>query len=270
MDTTRDDPLPRPEPPTTPPTAASPAVEATGPETPPAEAPLAAPLAAEADFIRFKRSHFYAALVPVAFVLGLAVGYLFWGRAPATTAGATAASGGPPTRLQVSADDDPALGPEDAPVVIIEFSDFSCPYCRRFHQQTFRPLLEAYPDQIRFVYRDFPILSPESFVAAQAAECAEEQDAFWEFHDALFSGRYPLGREAYRAYAEELGLDAEALLACVDEGRYAAEVQADAQAAASLGVRGTPTFFINGIPLVGAQPLERFQQVIDGELQRDG
>ncbi len=266
----RDHPLPRPEPPGTPPTAEGHAAEGTPAGNPPAEATRAIPQAAGDDFLRFKRGHFYVALVPVAFVLGLAAGYLFWGRAPAAPAGTAAVSGGPPTRLEDSADDDPALGPEDAPVVIIEFSDFSCPYCQRFHQQTFRPLLQAYPDQIRFVYRDFPILGPESFVAAQAAECAEEQGAFWEFHDALFSGRYPLGRQAYRAYAEELGLDAEALLSCVDEGRYAAEVQADAQAAASLGVRGTPTFFINGIPLVGAQPLERFQEIIDGELKGEG
>jgi protein-disulfide isomerase len=224
------------------------------------------------DFIRFRRFPFYAALVPVAFVTGLAVGFLAWGRSVPTTNSLPESLGAVPAaptdgpRMEVSVDDDPALGPADAPITIVEFSDFNCPYCQRFQQQTFQPLMDAYPDQIRFVYRDFPITSQDSFYAAQAAECADEQGSYWEYHDALFTGAYGLGDEAYRQYAEELGLDADALVSCVDEGRYADEVQADAREAASLGVSGTPTFFINGVPLVGAQPLTRFAQVIDSEL----
>jgi protein-disulfide isomerase len=211
-------------------------------------------------------------MLPIAFVTGLAVGFLAWGRPGATPTPARESLAGLPTtptdgpRMNVSVDDDPAIGPVDAPITIVEFSDFNCPYCQRFQQQTFQPLLDAFPDQIRFVYRDFPITSQDSFYAAQAAECAGDQDAYWEYHDALFSGVHGLGNSAYRQYAEELGLDADALMACVDEGRYAEEVQADAQDASSLGVSGTPTFFINGIPMVGAQPLSRFTQVIDAEL----
>lgn len=235
-------------------------------------APTVEPSEADGKYIRFNRFSFYAALLPVAFVTGLAVGYLAWGRpgAPVNTPPESVAAlplnptDGP--RMDVSVDDDPALGPIDAPITIVEFSDFNCPYCQRFQQQTFQPLMDAFPDQIRFVYRDFPITSQDSFYAAQAAECAGDQGAYWEYHDALFSGAHGLGDSAYRQYAEDLGLDADALMTCVDDGRYADEVQADAQEAASLGVSGTPTFFINGIPLVGAQPLSRFTQVINEEL----
>lgn len=222
-------------------------------------------------YLVLRRSHVYMAILPLALVAGIAIGYLAWGGTPAQPARTTAPVSDPgqpgdPRRVQVSEDDDAALGPPDAPIVIVEFSDYNCPYCRRFHQETFRPLLEAYSGQIRFVYRDFPITSQESFNAAQAAECAGDQGGYWEFHDALFSGRHGLGLEAYRSYADELGLDAQELVRCVEEGRYAQEVQADARYASQLGVSGTPTFFINGIPLVGAQPLERFTQVIDSEL----
>jgi protein-disulfide isomerase len=127
-------------------------------------------------------------------------------------------------------------------------------------------LLEQYPEQVRFVYRDFPFLSQESMIAAQAAHCADEQGAFWEFHNALFSGRYPLGAQAYETYAVELGLDSSDLLACISSGRYEQEVEDDARFAAGRGVTGTPTFFINGIPLVGAQPLDRFSFLIEQEL----
>lgn len=223
------------------------------------------------EFITLRRSHLMLALVPVAWVVGLAFGYLIWGRSsPAAESVAGSPLDGSPAegtqRFQVSADDDPALGPVDAPIEIIEFSDFNCPYCRKFHVETFPLLMAAYPDQIRFVYRDFPVTSAESYVAAQAANCASRQAAYWEFHDALFSGEFGLGREAYEGYAERLGLDVEALGACLDEGAEAAEVESDARAAAALGVNGTPTFFINGIPLVGAQPLISFRSVIDGEL----
>ncbi len=219
------------------------------------------------DSLHFKRGHVYSALIPLAFVVGLATGFLFWGRTPAPAAVAAVGEPQAPTRLEVSADDDPALGPADAPITIIEFSDYNCPYCEKWHAETFQPLMAAYPDQIRFVYRDFPITSQESTVAAQAAQCAGEQDAYWPFHDSLLSGGLELGREAYQQYATRLGLNVEGLLACLDSGKYDDEVQADARYAAGLGVSGTPTFFINGLPLVGAQPLSEFQAVIESELQ---
>jgi protein-disulfide isomerase len=228
-----------------------------------------------AGTIKFTRRSFYIALLPVTFVTGLAAGYLFWGRntAPPTNPAAPVAvveetaPGSPeePTRFDISTDDDPSLGPKDAPITIVEFSDFRCPYCGVFHQETFSDLMATYPDQIHFVYRDFPVVG--GFEAALAAECANEQGAFWEYHNLLFSGEYPnLDRDAYAAYAEKLDLDVEDLLACVDEERYGEEVEADARYASGLGITGTPTFFINGIPMVGAQPLEAFIQIIENEL----
>jgi protein-disulfide isomerase len=225
---------------------------------------------AETDVLRFRRSHVYAALLPLAFVIGLATGFLFWGRDRTTQAAPTAVAladaAQAPTRLEVSVDDDPSQGPADAPITIVEFSDFNCPYCRKWHVETFHPLMDAYPDQIRFVYRDFPITSAESLIAAQAAQCAGDQAAYWPFHDSLMSGDLSLGREAYEQYATRLGLDAVALLACVDSEKYRDEVESDARYAAGLGASGTPTFFINGLPLVGAQPLAQFQAIIDQEL----
>jgi len=206
------------------------------------------------------------ALIPVAFAVGLGVGYLAWGEAAAELAEAKAAAG-QPRRFEIGTEGDPYLGPADAPITIVQFSDFNCGYCQRFHVQTFPALMAAYPDQIRFVYRDFPVTSQESYYAAQAAQCAGDQDAFWEFHNLLLTGELGLGAEAYSAYAEQLGLDAQALLACVTDGTFAAQVEADARFAAGLGVSGTPTFFINGLPMVGAQPLAQFQQVIDAELE---
>lgn len=233
----------------------------------PSSGPSAAPDAKSDDgYLRFRRSHFYAALIPVALVAGLATGYLLWGRDGGETASTQAAGPANQARFDVSTDDDPSLGPADAAVTIIEFSDFNCPYCRQFHQATFRELLAAYPDQIRFVYRDYPITSQESFLAAQAAECAAEQGSFWDYHDALFSGRIELSPSAYRQYADDLGLDSDELMRCVESGQFADEVQADARYAASLGLSGTPTFFINGIPLVGAQPFSEFERIIEAEL----
>ncbi|MEE8122084.1 MAG: thioredoxin domain-containing protein, partial [Anaerolineales bacterium] len=208
--------------------------------------------AKDAGTIKFTRRSFYSALLPISFVTGLAAGYLFWGRdtiPPANPATPVAVaeeippgSSEDPTRFEISTDDDPSLGPEDAPITIVEFSDFRCPYCSIFHKETFDDLMAEYPGQIHFVYRDFPVVG--GFEAALAAECADEQGAFWGFHDLLFSGEYPnLDRDAFAAYAEKLDLDVEGLLACVDEERYSDEVEADARYASGLGITGTPTFF---------------------------
>jgi protein-disulfide isomerase len=235
---------------------------------------------AETDELRFKRSSLYAALLPLAFVTGLAAGYIFWGRDQATVAAVQ--PGGSDTvaqapaqpdlravqgqvRLEIEEDDDPVLGPDDAPITIIEFSDYRCPFCQRFRLETLDRLFEAYPDQIRFIYRDFPVVG--GFEAAIASECADEQGEYWAYHDLLFSGEFPeLSNEAYLAYADQLNLDSAAFESCLEDESIASEVESDAIYAAGLGVTGTPTFFINGIPLVGAQPLEMFTQIIDAEL----
>jgi protein-disulfide isomerase len=249
------------------------------------------------DTVTFKRSNLYtmliimyAVLVPLVLAAGFGGGYLIWGQdsgsstvnatqpqpdnAQPTTQAANPAETGAPevpreiTRYDVSIDDDPILGPEDASITIIEFSDFECPYCRRWHQEVLPQLIEDYPDQVRLVYRDFPLTSihANAVPAAIAANCAAEQDGYWEFNELLFNSEQGLSSDAYQQYAEEIGLDMESFTECLDSNRYEDEVLADFEFASQLGIRSTPTFFINGIALVGAQPYEVFKQVIDQEL----
>ncbi len=224
------------------------------------------------DRLVFKRSHVYSALLPLAFVVGLAVGYLLWGRASnRVTQVVTVPETTQPRevrRYDVPEDDDPVYGPDDAPITIIEFSDFECPYCRKWHNEVWPQLKEAYPNQIRLVYRDFPLtnIHPNATPAASAANCAREQDRYWEFNEKLFSMEHELNLSGYQAYAEQLELDMVAFNECLEDGRYNDEVMADFEYAANLGVNSTPTFFVNGIPVVGAQPFEAFSQLIDSEL----
>ena len=173
-------------------------------------------------------------------------------------------------RAEVSVDDDPALGEPDAPVTIIEFSDFRCPYCGRFATDTLESLLDEYGDYIYFVYRDFAILGPESVSAAIAAECADDQEQFWTYHDLLFANQSDLNRVAYIGFAEQLGLDVDVFTGCIDNETHLEEVQADSETVKRLGATGTPTFFINGRYVNGAQPFDVFARIIEEELNASG
>ncbi len=235
------------------------------------------------DTITFKATHFYSVLVVLAFVIGILTGYIVWGRSPIQTQtvidnqpaaqapvvevpGATQ----PPqfTRYDIPADGFPGIGPDNAPIVIVEFSDFQCPFCKRFHDETYEQLLAAYPDKIRFVYRHLPLTSihPEAFPSAEASMCANEQNTFWEYHDKIFENQDKLGRELYLQIASDLMLDTTAFEGCLNAGKYKDLIQQDSDFALNLGVQSTPTFFINGLALVGAQPLSAFTQIIDKEL----
>ena len=168
-------------------------------------------------------------------------------------------------------DDDPSQGPVDAPVVIVEFSDYQCPYCQIWHQDVLPKLLDEYSGQIQFIYRDFPLSGhPEAQPAAEAANCAGDQDSYWQFQDAIFSNLYGYGATAYTQYAQDLDLDMESFSSCVDKRKHQAEVLEDYSDAISLGVQSTPTFFINGTQLVGAQSFETFQSMIEAELAKAG
>lgn len=169
-------------------------------------------------------------------------------------------------RLVVDISGHPSIGPDDATVTLVEFSDYECPYCKRWHDEVFAQLLTEYGDRVKFVYRNMPIIGRNAVQTAQAAYCAGEQGAYWEYHDALFSYRYDFGGQAYELYARDLGLDTDALLECISSGRYADEVERDLQTARDLGISSTPTFFLNGIQVVGAQPYSVFKQLIDMEL----
>jgi len=172
----------------------------------------------------------------------------------------------PNARVEVSVDDDPAFGPDNASVVMIEFSDFNCPYCGRFSQDTLPLIRENYEDQIHFVYRDFPILSESSQEAAIASECANDQGAFWEFHDLLFENQGDFNQNLFISFVEQLELNIEQFTSCQNDSTTRDEVLDDYATAQSLGANGTPTFFINGRRVVGAQPYEVFQKMIDEEL----
>ena len=167
-------------------------------------------------------------------------------------------------------DDDPSLGQADAPIVIVEFSDFFCSYCKRHFDQTFAPLLENYGQYIFYVYRDFARLTAESAPAAAAAQCAFEQGKFWEFRDDFFVNQSSLNRDFYIQTAEAHELDVDEFIACVDEGRYVSEVELDGFDGQIAGVRGTPGFFINGQILSGAQPYSIFERMIQRELDKAG
>jgi len=175
-----------------------------------------------------------------------------------------------PPRLAVDvAGDDPARGPADAPVTIVEFSDFQCPYCARA-EATLKKLDQAYAGRIRLVYRDFPLVEihPRAARAAEAAACASDQGQFWPMHDAIFSHQDKLEDVDLQKSAAGLGLDAAKFDECLASGRHRPEWQKDAAAGESYGVASTPAFFINGRLLVGAQPYEAFARVIDEELAR--
>lgn len=175
----------------------------------------------------------------------------------------------------VSADDDPFVGAADAPVTIVEFSDYQCPYCSRFVVETLPGLKEKYVDTglVKFVYRDFPLSSHQgAHVAAEAAECVHEEsgnEAYFEMHDAIFANIARLSvAEGLTDYLVDLastttGTD---IRTCLESGEMAAEVDADFAAGRGYGVSGTPTFFINGKKLVGAYPIEVISQLIDEEL----
>jgi protein-disulfide isomerase len=165
-------------------------------------------------------------------------------------------------------------GNPDAPVTIIEFADFQCPYCGRFAADAWQQLDETYIQNgtVRFGYQHFAFLGPESQWAAEASECAAEQDAFWAYHDLLFDRQSGENRGAFskdnlKQFAAEAGLNTGSFNACLDSGKYVSLVQTETAGAQSLGVNGTPAFLVNGRPLVGAQPFQVFQQVIDAELR---
>ena len=175
-----------------------------------------------------------------------------------------------PARLDnVDEDDDPVLGKKNAPVTIVSFEDYQCPFCKRAFDQTFPQLKKEYIDtgKVKYVYRDFPLsFHQEAQPAAEATECADEQGKFWEYHDAIFDNQAALGRDLYLKLAGDLKLDVNKFTQCFDSGKYKQEVQADFNYGSQIGVSGTPTFFINGAKLVGAQPYEAFKQLIDAEL----
>lgn len=175
----------------------------------------------------------------------------------------------PVFRAEVAAEGAPFKGAKTAPVVIVKFEDFHCPFCKQV-QATLEQLLARYSEQVKLVHRDFPIdqLHPQARKAHEAARCANDQGKFWAYHDQLYANAPKASPEDLKAYAQEVGLDLPAFEQCLNSRKYQAAVQKDVEEGTRVGVTGTPTFFINGRFLSGAQPLESFVRVIEEELAR--
>ena len=172
-------------------------------------------------------------------------------------------------RTTVSFDPARVRGNPTAPVTIVEFSDFQCPFCQRAHS-TIKALLTKYDGRVKLAYRDFPLrdIHPNAQIAAEASRCAAEQGKFWEYHDLLFSNPGQLDAPSLKVMALSLQLDGEQFDSCLASGKFRPSIDADLQAGARAGVNGTPGFFINGIFLSGSLPIEEFEKVIDGELPK--
>lgn len=163
---------------------------------------------------------------------------------------------------------DPFKGPANAPITIVEYSDFQCPFCARVNP-TLERVVQTYGDKVRIVFKDYPLPNhAEAPKAAEAAHCAGEQGKFWEMHDRLFANQQALQLPMLKQQATALGLNMSAFTECLDSGKHASRVAANMKAAEALGVSSTPTLYVNGRPIIGAQPFEVFQAVIDEELSR--
>lgn len=168
-------------------------------------------------------------------------------------------------KVEVATGDLEGRGPANAPITLVAFSDYECPYCKRA-ETTVEEVLKAYPDKIRYYHRDFPLdFHAHARPAAMAARCANEQGKFWPYRTALFTSQ-DLSEERLKAIADETGLDRAKFDECLASDKFGAAVDKDMADGVTVGVNGTPAFFVNGRMLSGAQPLDAFKQVIDSEL----
>lgn len=182
--------------------------------------------------------------------------------------------------VTVSIDDDVVLGNNDAPVTIVEFSDYQCPFCRRYFKNTFSEIEKDYikTGKVKYVFRDFPLeFHKQAPKAAEAAHCAGEQGRYWDMHNKIFDNQSEIQVESLKKYAADIGLDAGSFNSCLDSGKYASEIDKDSDDGRKIAVSGTPTFFIGksrlnskeitGTRIVGARPLSSFKTIIDQLLQ---
>jgi protein-disulfide isomerase len=172
-------------------------------------------------------------------------------------------------RAALSVAGEPSKGSEKAPVTIVKFEDFQCPFCKQV-QPTFNELLSRYDGKVRLVHKDLPLesLHPQARQAAEAARCADEQGKFWQYHDKLYANAPKASADNLKSYAKEVGLNTDSFDRCLTSGKYKPVVQQDLNEGARLGLTGTPTFFINGREISGNQPSETFEAIIDEELAK--
>lgn len=174
-------------------------------------------------------------------------------------------------RAEVKVDDwNPSRGPAGAPVTLMEFTDFQCPYCGRV-QTTLDEVMKRYDGKVRHVFKQLPLdMHPQAKMAAMAGLCAQDQGKFWELHDWMFQNPAQISRETVEGAIAGLGADMEQFTACLNDNRHLPKVMADLELARSLGFSGTPAFLVNGRAITGAQPLESFVSLIEEELERKG
>ena len=175
-----------------------------------------------------------------------------------------------PFRYDVGGAGRPSLGPASAPVTLVLFSDFQCPYCKNFGE-TVKEVVKNYPNRVRLVFRQFPLTSihTQAQRAAEASLCADAQGRFWEMHDQLFQNQSNLKDEDLKNRADKLGLDVAAFNACLNSARYSKQVDEDIRAGTAAGVEGTPALFVNGRFLYGSRPYEEIVALIDEELKME-
>lgn len=200
-------------------------------------------------------------------------------QAPAAQAPQNGQPQAPVGKVKVANGHLPVSGKDSAKVTIVEFSDFQCPFCGRFYTDTLPQIRKEYIDtgKVKLYYRHFPLdFHPAAFPGAVASECANEQGQFWTFHDKVFSGQDKIGAQGmtadqitqqYKTWATEIGLDATKFNSCYDSQKFKEQVTSDQADGKTAGVSGTPTFYINGTQLVGAQPYAAFKAAIDQELK---
>ena len=200
-----------------------------------------------------------AAVGVLVIVLVTGYGLIHSAQSPVPSAGA------PPATTATASD--PTLGPVSAPVTLIEYGDFGCSTCRAWEKAgILKAALQKYGDQLHFVWRDFPVITAESPKAAEAGRCAYDQGKFWEYHDLLYQKAPALSVADLKAYAGQLGLDTVVFNQCLDSGQHKPIVDAETQAAYQLGFRGTPSFLLNGQPLVGPPSLAYLEQLVNQKL----
>ena len=219
----------------------------------------------EAITFKLKKTYVFLALGLLAgSVGGFMAGFSMAGSSPEAQPSAVVSPTPTLEVRDVATEGRPQRGADDAPITIVEFTDYECPFCGRYIRDTYPALLAEYGDRMKYVVRNFPLSSihPNARKAAEAAECAFDQGRFWEYHDALFQNQGALDVPSLKAYAEELGLDVETFSTCLDSGAKREVVAADHRDALAHGVNGTPTFFVNGRMLVGAQQLAAFEALL--------
>lgn len=220
-------------------------------------------------------------LVLISFALGYQTAKVSYLEKQANSGGSVALGAVQPTptpgKQNVSKGTLPLLGNKDAKVVLVEFSDFQCPFCKGLFDGAFQQIKKEYVDtgKVAIAFRHYPLPNhPLAPLAAEASECANDQDRFWDYHDILFSGQNtwsPLsleqGKTQFVTYAGELGLDTATFTSCLDSGKHKEKVQKDTEDGQKALVNATPTTFVNGQPVVGALPFDAFKTIIDQELK---